>query len=312
MDALSFTLKEKKESSSIHFQISQKVSPFLQCQRKWRVSTKTRETTTRTMRTQEATWAHLNSTQTTNKTRWSKSPLLLIWLLFLVVSVDSTQTSICPQLQWTSEMDSTPTWVTDSTLCLHTWCINNRCNWTCTNNLLDNHSLSELKLQATLLLRMINLSILRVAHQTTRAKDMRRRKKIALLRNLLVRRETKLSKRSMWPSKRRRHLDLPLDLQLNYLIKSQLKTLPLLEDDHEFLIKLTRFLVVLLRLVNSDIKINLAKMTRIINGKDLLWTQLLSKPIWKLITDDQWHLIFNEPLISHDKDSLALNSKPRV
>lgn len=247
MDALSFTLKEKKESSSIHFQISQKVSPFLQCQRKWRVSTKTRETTTRTMRTQEATWAHLNSTQTTNKTRWSKSPLLLIWLLFLVVSVDSTQTSICPQLQWTSEMDSTPTWVTDSTLCLHTWCINNRCNWTCTNNLLDNHSLSELKLQATLLLRMINLSILRVAHQTTRAKDMRRRKKIAHLRNLLVRRETKLSKRSMWPSKRRRHLDLPLDLQLNYLIKSQLKTLPLLENDNEFLNELTRFLVVLLR-----------------------------------------------------------------
>jgi hypothetical protein len=44
---------------------------------------------------------------------------------------------------------------------------------------------------------MINLSILRVAHQTTRAKDMRRRKKIALLKNLLVRRETKLSKRSM-------------------------------------------------------------------------------------------------------------------
>jgi hypothetical protein len=43
---------------------------------------------------------------------------------------------------------------------------------------------------------MINLSIKRLAPQTAKAKDMKRKTKTTLLRNLLARKETKLSRRN--------------------------------------------------------------------------------------------------------------------
>ena len=224
-----------KESLLTHFQISQKVSLFLQCQRRWRTTISTREETiltTSTTTTVVLTSLLPSSIQTTNKTRWSRSHLSLIWLLFLVDLEDLTQTSTCKQLhqfQLVSTMDIT--W-TSTTWCHHTWCTNSKCRCKCISNQCQtvNQCLSELKLQDKPLNRLeTNLSTQRTVLQTRMVKDMKRRRKTILPKSLEARKEIKLSKRSMSPNKRRTRTRS--HQRRNLLTRNQSRWVPLCDHD---------------------------------------------------------------------------------
>lgn len=234
MAAHSTMMKMTEESLLTHFQISQKVSLFLQCQRRWRPTISTREETilTTSLTTTMVLMSLLHSSiQTTNKTRWSKSHLSLIWLPFLVDLEDSTQTSTCKlhQYQLVSTMDIT--W-TSTTWCHHTWCTNSKCRCKCTSNQCQtvNLCLSELKLQDKPLNRLeTNLSTQRTVLQTRMVKDMKRRIKTILLKSLEARKEKKLSKRSMSLNKRRTRTRNPQ--RRSFLTRNQSRWVPLCDHD---------------------------------------------------------------------------------
>lgn len=234
MAAHSTMMKMIEEGLLTHFQISQKVSLFLQCQRRWRTTISTREETilTTSMTTMVVLTSLLpSSTQTTNKTRWSRSLLSLIWLPFLVDLEDSTQTSTCKlhQFQWVSTMDIT--W-TSTTWCHHTWCTNSKCRCKCISNQCQtvNQCLSELKLQDKPLNPLeTNLSTQRTVLQTRMVKDMKRRRKTILPKSLEARKEIKLSKRSMSPNKRRTRTRNPQ--RKSFLTRNQSRWVPLCDHD---------------------------------------------------------------------------------
>jgi len=232
-DAPSITAMQIRESWSTHFQTFQKAWLSLQCQRRWRAITVKRETTAITSTTTEAMFLHPSSIQTTTRIRWSRSPLLLIWLLFLVVSVVSTQTNTWLLSQWVS----TQTW-TDSVTCHHTWCTNSKCRCRCTSSqwLTANQCHSETRHLETPPLKT-SLSILRQDLQAKMVKDMRRKIKTHHPKSL-ARRERRLSQRSTWPSKRRTRTKI---LQLRPPLTKSLSRTSLLpeprrcqNDTHQF------------------------------------------------------------------------------
>lgn len=201
--AHSITTTEREESWSTHFQIFQKVSLFLQCLRRWRATTAKRETTMAITSTIMFLLPSSTQTTTRTRTRWSKSPPSLIWLLFLVISEDSTQTSTCLLCQLVSTTNTT--W-TDLVTCHHTWCTNSKCRCKCTSShsLTANQCHSETRpLETPILLQAASQSILRPVLQTKMVKDMRRKIKTALPKSLQTRKGTSLSQKSTWPSKRR-------------------------------------------------------------------------------------------------------------
>jgi hypothetical protein len=90
--------------------------------------------------------------------------------------------------------------------CLLIWCTNNKCRCKCTNNLLLtlNLCLLEPRLKETKPHHLAGRpNILRLDLQTKMVKGMRRKTRTTLLKNQVPRRETRLSKRSTSPSKRR-------------------------------------------------------------------------------------------------------------
>lgn len=113
--AHSSMMTKKRETWSTHFQIFQKVWLSHQCQKRSETKAKVVDTTILTLVTKTTTgtvtkttktvllWAHSSSHHWTNNSHhhpWSRSPASLKWLLL----VDSTQTSIWAQPQWTSNL----------------------------------------------------------------------------------------------------------------------------------------------------------------------------------------------------------------
>ena len=194
--ALSTTTRKREESWSTHFQTSQKVWPSHQCQRRWSTTTEARVTTTTEVQanlmptvTHLQTWAKINSTVWTTKPQWSKSPIWLTWLLSPEASVASTQTSTCNQYQWASKvatMASTP-WA-------HTCSTNSKCS---------SHSL-RLKVKTKLPAKSNKT---RAPKAKVMVKDTRRRTRPLPAAHLpapnLAKKLRNLSKKNMWPSRRR-------------------------------------------------------------------------------------------------------------